>query len=156
MARTRPDSRGFSLAEILVVLAILALAVAVSVPLVWHQIARVRVHTAELQFAADLKVARMIAVSTRKHVIVQVNVDPVNEYTVPGRRGDERHVQLPDGIEIRSAPASIEFRPDGSVRAGAEILLVADAIDGTVEQWTLKIGVLGTVRTIHERLPGSP
>ena len=149
--RARPVTRGFSLAEILVVLAILGLAVAVSVPLVWHQIARVRVHAAELQFAADLKVARMIAVSTRKRVDVTVGIDPANEYSVPGMRGEVRRVLLPEGIQITAATSPIVFRPDGSVRGGAEIRLVAPFSEGIVDRWTFLIGELGIVRTEHTR-----
>ena len=153
MTRARRGSGGFSLAEILVVLAILGLAVAVSVPLVLHQISKVRVHAAELQFSSDLKVARMIAVSTRRQVTFKVNI-PAHTYEVPARQGS-RTVELPEGIEIESAPSEIVFRPDGSVFGGAEIRLVARTSEVT-ERWTLTIGALGIVRTSYDRTAGAP
>lgn len=153
MQRATTLRRGYSLPELLVVLAILGLAVVVAVPLVGKQVRLVQIHSAAEQFASNLRAARMVAVSTRDEVIVQVDADPTNAYSFPDARGRTRLVRLPEGIRIVSSPSPIRFRSDGSIADRAITILESVASDGTVERWTVTTGILGIARTDHVRLP---
>ncbi len=151
--------RGFSLPELLVVLAIVGLSVAVAVPLVSHELHMVRMRTAADQFASDLRAARMIAVSTRgrvgdrgEPVSVQVFVEPENFYTYPDARGQPRRVEMPQGVHIVSSPSSIVFGMNGSIAAEAVTIFEAGTSDGT-DRWTVTTSRLGIPRTTREHVP---
>lgn len=152
MGRAGTSRRGFSLPELLVVLAVLGLAVVVAVPLVANQVRLVQVRSAADQLAANLRAARTIAVSIRRPVDVRVDVDPDNRYTFPDARGRTRIVRLPEGIRISSSTSPISFRPDGSLPGGAVTVLETVARDGMWERWVVRTGLLGVPRTTHERL----
>jgi len=134
------------------VLAILGLAVVVAVPLVAHQVRLVQIHSAAEQLAANLRAARMVAVSIRRPVNVRVDVDPANEYSFPDVRGRDRRVRLPEGIRIVSSTTPISFLPDGSLSDVAVTVLESPARDGLLDRWTVTTGILGIARTSHERL----
>src|SRR5262245_13774928 len=93
-------ARGFSLTEILIVVAIIGLAIAITVPLVAENVSQARIRAAADQFSVDLRAARMIAVSKRAtpYLDVSVQPDPVNRYTFVNGRGETRVVQMPTGV----------------------------------------------------------
>ena len=74
-------ARGFSLSEMLVVVAIVGLAVAIAIPLTSEQVRLAKVRSAADEFAIHLKAARMIAVTKRQDVVFTILPDPVNAYT---------------------------------------------------------------------------
>jgi general secretion pathway protein H len=149
-----PFARGFSIAELLVVMALLGLAVAVAVPLVSRQLERASIRSAADRFASDLRAVRMIAVSTRRTQVVQLDSVPGAGYSVPDARGGPpRRVALPHGIQIVAGPAAIAFRPDGSVSGGAETIFEAAWPGGPRERWTVRTSVLGLSRTEHADAP---
>jgi len=153
MSRTKKAAPGFSLAELLVVLAILGLTVAVTVPLVSNQVRMAAIRSAAAEFSSDLRAARMIAVSGHRTINVQVDADPANSYSYPDSRGRNRQVALPEGIRIvSSTPASIKFRPDGSVHGGALTIFEARGVSGAAERWTIAINELGLLRTVYARV----
>ena len=112
----RPRAQaGFSLAELLVVLAIIGAIVAMGIPMVNEQlrIAEVRAITDEI--AVHLRAARMIAVSKHKDIVVTVNADPTNTVSYEGTNGDTRTITMPGRVKILSgSSASITFHSDGS------------------------------------------
>jgi prepilin-type N-terminal cleavage/methylation domain-containing protein len=153
--RTRPrfrDARGFSLSELLTVVAIAGLVVAVSVPLVAQNVRQAKIRGAADQFTMSLRAARMIAVSKRATVGVTVADDPVNSYSFPDTRGTTRTVAMPDGVRIVSSDSPIAFTPNGSLSASTTTVLEADLTDGAMERWTVTTSVLGTPSVSRERI----
>ncbi|MBZ5639013.1 MAG: prepilin-type N-terminal cleavage/methylation domain-containing protein [Acidobacteriia bacterium] len=156
METKRSAPRGFSLAEMLVVLAILGLAIAVGIPLVSEQVRLAKVRGVADQLAIDLKAARMIAVS--KRVMPSLDFDvfphPTNRYQYPGTNGLPRSIQLPDGVRITSPSAEthIYFLPNGSLASAATLVLEADVSGGVKEQWTITTSVMGVSSTTHQRV----
>ena len=147
--------RGFSLPELLVVLAILGLSIALVVPLVSHEVRRARIRGAVPQFVADLRVARTIAVSTRQTVNVQVVTDPGNEYVYQDARGKQWRIVLPEGIRIlSSSPSPIAFRKDGSVPPNGSMTVFEATVPGRgVEHWTVRTSYLGISGASREDAP---
>lgn len=156
-----PGRRGFSLPELLVVLAILGLAVMVAVPLVSHQLRSATIRAAAGQFAADLKAIRMIAVSHRRTVnvpwvTVTVALHPDNYYSYTDVRGQLHRIDMPGGIRIVSSTPNltIQFEPNGSVRGGNTTIFEAGFSTDLLERWTVTTSELGVPRTDYVRIEG--
>jgi prepilin-type N-terminal cleavage/methylation domain-containing protein len=151
--------RGFSLTEILVVVALVGLAIAITVPLVAENVNQARIRTAADQLSVDLRAARMIAVSKRATPFLDVSVqpDPVNRYSFVNARGEARSVQLPTGVRIitPSADYTIRYLRDGSVSGGGNTTVMRVRLSaGDEEEWQVVTNAMGVTRTTRTRIPG--
>lgn len=141
----KTSSRGFSAAELLVVLAIAGLAIGVGIPLVNEHLRRASIRQAADQVAVDLKAVRMIAVTRRVPTDFVIQEDPINRYSYTRANGTPRQVDLPRDVRIltSSTPETITFRPDGSVTAAATTVLEITLSTGQKERWTITTSTLG-------------
>ena len=156
MTQANPQ-RGFSLTEILVVVAIMGLAIAITVPLVAENVNQARIRSAADQFSVDLRAARMIAVSKRAtpYLDVSVQPDPVNRYTYVNGRGETRVVQLPTGVRIitPNADYTIRYQRDGSVSGGGNTTVLRVLLSaGAEEEWRVMTNAMGVTRTTRTRI----
>jgi len=156
MTQANPQ-RGFSLTEILVVVAIMGLAIAITVPLVAENVNQARIRSAADQFSVDLRAARMIAVSKRAtpYLDVSVQPDPVNRYTYVNGRGETRVVQLPTGVRIitPNADYTIRYQRDGSVTGGGNTTVLRVLLSaGAEEEWRVITNAMGVTRTTRTRI----
>ncbi len=151
---TRRRERGFSLSEMLVVVAILGLAVAIAVPLTAEQMKRAKIRSAADEFAMHLKAARMIAVSKRATINFVVTPDPANIYSYPGTNGLVRTFEMPTGVRIISptSATTIAFLANGSLAAANTTVLEASLADDVREQWSVTTSVLGVSSVTHTRV----
>jgi prepilin-type N-terminal cleavage/methylation domain-containing protein len=136
-------SRGITLPELLVVVAIIGLAVAVAVPLISDAVRSARVRKATDELAVSLMAARMLAVTKRTPVDVTVAVDPANYYEYPGRDGKLTRFDMPLDVRIVNSTSPITFQPNGMVDGGASTRLEARVSGNDVEVWNIKTSVLG-------------
>ena len=155
----RCRSRGFTLTEILVVVAIMGLAVAITVPLVAENVNQARIRSAADQFSVDLRAARMIAVSKRAtpYLDVSVQPDPVNSYTYVNGRGETRLVQFPTGVRIITPTTAFNIRylRDGSVSGGGNTTVLRVRLSaGAEEEWRVITNAMGVTRTTRTRISG--
>jgi prepilin-type N-terminal cleavage/methylation domain-containing protein len=151
--------RGFSLTEILVVVALVGLAIVITVPLVAENVNQARIRTAADQLSVDLRAARMIAVSKRAMPFLDVSVqpDPVNRYSFVNARGEARTVQLPTGVRIitPSVDYTIRYLRDGSVSGGGNTTVMRVRLSaGDEEEWQVVTNAMGMTRTTRTRIPG--
>ena len=115
---------GFTLLELLVVLAILALVLAVAPPLLPDAIDSARLRSAQRDLISGLRFARSRAVSLQQTVTVDINVKQ-GMMSVAGRRRD---LSIPDDVTLTLVTAqqeqlsehegAIRFYPDGSSTGG--------------------------------------
>ena len=150
-------SRGFSLTEILVVVAIMGLAIAIAVPLVAENVNQARIRTAADQFSVDLRAARMIAVGKRAtpYLDVSVQPDPVNRYTFVNGRGETRVVQFPTGVRIITPTTAytVRYLRDGSVNGGGNTTVLRVRLSkGAEEEWRVITNAMGVTRTTRTRI----
>ena len=150
-------SSGFSLTEILIVVAIVGLAVAIAIPLVAENVNQARIRTAADQFSVDLRAARMIAVSKRATPFLDVSVqpDPVNRYSFVNGRGETRVVQLPKGVRIITPTTdyTVRYLRDGSVTGGGNTTVLRVQLSkGAEEEWRVITNAMGVTRTTRTRI----
>ena len=139
---------------------IIALGVAVSVPLIAESVRTARIRAAAEQFVYSLRAARMIAVSKRAPLTMTVVAHPGNFYSYEDAYSRTRRTDLPDGARISSTTsATVEFQPNGSI---AEVGHTAIFESGVVrpggvfevsERWTVTTNVIGVTNVSHETLP---
>jgi general secretion pathway protein H len=113
---SRPE-RGFTLVELLVVLALAGMALALAVPLIARHATGPSLDAATAQIRAGLRGARSTAMTEGRAVVFQG--DPGSGYWL-----DRRHVELPEmsgGAALRVATAGgarISFYPSGGSSGG--------------------------------------
>ena len=118
------NNSGFTLVELLVVLAILALALAVVPPSLTGAIDSARFKSAQRDLVSALRYARSRAVNSQQAASVEINVKQ-GTMQVAGR---QRNLSIPDDVALTLVTAqreqlsafegAIRFYPDGSSTGG--------------------------------------
>ena len=150
--RAAGRARGFSLAELLAVMAMVAIAVGIGIPIVNEQLRIAEVRAAADDLVLHLRAARMISVTKHKTIDFKVNVDPVSTFEYEGLNVPRKYIPMPGRVRI--APASdrsIVFRKNGSVEVASTIILEAD-VSGACERWTATVSTVGLTTLTHERV----
>ncbi len=113
---------GYSLAEMLVVVAVVGLIALVAIPNVGSFLKAYRVRTASDQLVSHLRAARQIAVTQHLSVAFTINESPANSYvftyTIPGNPTTTNSFTLPKGITVTNTPSgalTYTFRQNGTV-----------------------------------------
>lgn len=144
---------GFSLPELLAVMALLAIALAIGIPIVNEQVRIAEVRAAADDLALHLRAARMISVAQHRTVTFNVYPDPNNAFAYDRTAGrPEQRFSTPASVRI--SPASdrtILFKENGSVEVASSIVLESD-VSGARERWTVTVNSLGLATLLHERL----
>jgi len=143
---------GFSLPELLAVVALIAIAIAIGIPLVNEQVRIAEVRAAADDLVLHLRAARMISVAQHRTVVFKVNVDPTNNFSYEVTKDRWRTFRTPERVRIASpSDSSIQFRENGSVDIASSIILESD-VSGARERWTAVVNTMGSTRLVHERV----
>ena len=143
---------GFTIAELLVVLALVGIVVAIGIPLVNEQVRIAEVRSAADQLAVHLRAARMIAVSHHKDIVVTVSADPINELSYEGTNGETKTITMPGRVKITTgSTATITFHSDGSCGASSTVT-TESAVSNATERWTLTVNTVGLISVAHVRV----
>lgn len=145
-SRARRVSWGVTLPELLVVVSIVGLAVAISIPLATQAVRSSRIRVAADQYALTLKAARMIAVSKQAPVDVVISADPDNYFEYTDGHGVVRRYVVPPGVRILPPGTTITFAANGSVNGPASTTFQAALDARSVETWTIDTNILGVQR----------
>lgn len=145
-------NKGFTLVEMLIVIAFIGITVAIGIPLVNEQVRIAEVRAAADELAVHLRAARMIAVSHHKNITVTVSVDPTNSISYESTTGTPRVMTMPGRVKIVSgSTASITFKSDGSTGATSTVT-TESAVSDKTERWTLQVNIMGMVSVTHTRV----
>lgn len=149
---------GFSLAEVLAVLAIAAIVLAIVAPRLHGWVVHLRTRAAVNRVATDLAYTRMLAVREGTRVRLVIEPDPTCPAPTPGAAGHRYRIVVGEGREVRS----VDLRGQGgrvclASNRGAEVpfnsrgLLVGHnnrtmvVREGTHAADTLSLSILGRV-----------
>ncbi len=155
MARSRRQ-RGVTLPELLVVVTIIAMAVLVAVPTMTDTIRSTRLRAATRSLEATFRAARIVAVTQRMDMSVEVRPGPAaptppgpteNQYTFTDLRGLPRTQGMPPGIRIVSSTSPIVFRSNGTLDAEARTVLEVQTRQG-FKTWEVRTSRMGVTRVI--------
>jgi prepilin-type N-terminal cleavage/methylation domain-containing protein len=143
---------GFSLPELLAVLALVGIAVAIGIPIVNEQVRIAEVRGTADQLALHLRAARMASVTRHEEIKFKIELDPVNKYSYTAASGKDLEVTTPDRVKLTAASSlMITFRQNGSVDATSSITLES-RVSGARERWTATVNELGLATLVHERV----
>ena len=143
---------GFSMVEMLIVIAFIGITVGIAIPLVNEQVRIAEIRAAADEIAVHLRAARMIAVSHHKDIVVTVSADPANTVSYEGTNGAVRTMSMPNRVKIKSGSASsITFHSDGSTGSSSTVT-TESAVSASTERWTLTVNILGMVSVAHARV----
>jgi prepilin-type N-terminal cleavage/methylation domain-containing protein len=150
--RAARRDRGFSLSELLAVVALIGIAIAIGIPIVNEQVRIAEVRAVADDLALHLRAARTIAVSKHKTITFTVNADPPYSFTYEGNDGSLKEIKMPGRVRIAPASTrSINFKRNGSVDLAASVILESD-VSGAQERWTATVSTAGLTKLVHERV----
>jgi len=159
--RLRNPQAGFSMAEMLIVIAFIGIAVGIGIPLVNEQVRIAEVRSSADDLALHLRAARMIAVAKHKTIIFTVNADPTNTFSYrasdnsPIFLGDNptiRQFSMPNRVKIAAgSDNSISFLQNGAVDAVSAVILESQVSD-KLERWTATVNTVGLTTLAHVRI----
>ncbi|GAB4234025.1 MAG: hypothetical protein Kow00109_06950 [Acidobacteriota bacterium] len=141
---TAKGSRGFSVIELVIVLALAAMVASFAVPSLQRSLALTRLQTSAVELAAELNFARTIALT--RGAVFQLSVDTGNGTYQVVDPADLDHPprtakRLEQGIRFAAVPGEpIEFRPRGFARGGT--LRLTDGFGNFVEVVVLSTGLV--------------
>lgn len=158
MTRSPSNRReaGFSLSEALAVLAILAIALAVSIPALSQFMRSYSARVGFDELTSSLRLARHLAIARHADVSVVVAADT---YTLPDWGAPDpvaappRTMRLPPGCAVVSGAGTITFRSDGTVSTGATAIRLEVAIDSSVTaRGDVSVSTTGKVSSAFTRV----
>ena len=148
---------GFTISEILVVVAIIAVILLFTLPSLGERYRGYKVRTATNELIADLRVARHTAITQRTTVDFTVNDQgdtPPNQYSYVRANGDLRTVAVIPPVAITSAPASaLEFEQNGGLDGAAGIIILETQVSGTrIDRYTVTVSPAGSVTVAFDAI----
>lgn len=152
--RSRRGERGFSLAELAVVIAIMGLFATFGFPILSEAYRSYRVRVYADDIVNSLRAVRYNAVSNRTGATITLNDEnngtAPNQYSFVNMRGRTITVKLENGVKIESGtPASITFNTYGSC-GGTQTVKVSNWINGSrSDRYTITVSPSGTVSSAY-------
>jgi prepilin-type N-terminal cleavage/methylation domain-containing protein len=159
--------RGYTLAEMLVVVVIVGLALAVAVPAMGTFFKAYRVRSASDQIVGHLRAARQIAVSQRLPVTFTIDATGNTysfTYTIPGQSATTESFELPNEVTVTNNPSgalTYTLKQNGTVGNSttpddqsptANYLTLAAPINGTnTDTFTITVLGAGKIGVRHVR-----
>ena len=163
--RRQPGQRGqagYTVAEMLVVVVIIGLAAAVTVPNIGAFLKAYRIRTASDQLVGHLRAARQIAVTQRVPVTFTINPSPTNtysvSYTIPGEAATTETFELKSVITVATTPSGAltytmkqtgtvddPTTPDDQNPTANFVSLSAPIDSGTSDTYTISVLLAGKV-----------
>jgi len=117
--KIKPLARGFTVIELLTVVAIMLVITAIATPSFYYWLPTYRLSAGARQVAADLQLARMKAISQNTNY--QLNFTSATTYTLEKDNGgfitESGPFELPEGITASPTGATSQFQARGTANA---------------------------------------
>ena len=140
-----PSDHGFTVIELMVVLAVAVIVMGVALPNMMSWLPTYRLSAGARQLAGNLQLARMKAISQNTKYRLNFGVLPSTSYTFEKDDGgfatESGPFSLPNGITVTVVSATSEFQARGTVNAASGITL--QNINSLTKQ--VQISIVGRV-----------
>lgn len=143
---------GFSLAEILIVIALVVTVTGIAVPQMMGAMQRYRTRSAAGEVAAQIRAARLAAVTTNRQMIVRFNCPVARAYRFVEVTGDPAIDALGNAARCSMAPADAD--PATLPNADGSLSFLPETITFNATQ-DLRISTTGVVTPLAGGLPAS-
>lgn len=167
MNRRHRAERGYTLAEMLVVVVIIGISAAVAVPAMGTFFKAYRIRTASDQLVGHLRAARQIAVSQRLPVTFTIDATGKTysfTYTIPGQPATVESFELPNEVTVSNTPSgalTYTLKQNGTVSnpttpddqsPTANYVTLSAPINGTsTDTFTITVLTAGKIGAKHVR-----
>jgi prepilin-type N-terminal cleavage/methylation domain-containing protein len=148
--------RGYSLTEVLLVLAVLGIALAVTLPAMSQFMRSYSAKVSADEFVAHLRLARHLSIARHTPVSFTVNA---NSYSLPDwasadlATAPQRSYNLAGTVAVVSGTGTVTFQPNGTVSAGSGTIRLEIDLDG---QWTgrydVQVSAAGKVSATYTKV----
>jgi prepilin-type N-terminal cleavage/methylation domain-containing protein len=152
----RRSQQGYSLTELLLVLGILAIILAISIPAMGQYMRSYSARVGADEFISHMRLARHLAIARHKPVSFQV---AGTSYSLPDWNSADiatapaRTFELPGAVTVVSGTGTITFRPDGTVSTGSVTVRLQIALDGEITaRYDLAVAPSGKVTTTYTKV----
>ena len=151
-----PRQRGYSLTEVLLVLAILGIALAVTIPAMSSFMRGYSAKVSADEFVGHLRLARHLSIARHTPVNFTVNA---NSYSLRDWASGDlataplRTYDLAGAVSVVSGTGTVTFRPDGTVSAGSgTIRLEIDLNSDFTGRYDVEVSAAGKVSSTYTRV----
>jgi prepilin-type N-terminal cleavage/methylation domain-containing protein len=148
--------RGYSLTEVLLVLAVLGIALAVTIPAMSQFMRSYSAKVSADEFVGHLRLARHLSIARHTPVSFTVNS---NSYSLPDwaagnlATAPQRSYDLAGAVSVVSGTGTVTFQPDGTVSAGSgTIRLEIDLNSDFTGRYDVEVSASGKVSSTYTRV----
>lgn len=152
----RRSQRGYSLTELLLVLGILGIALAISIPALGQYMRSYSARVGADEFVSHMRLARHLAIARHQPVTFTSTADG---YSLPDWQAQDlatanaRTYELPRGCSLVSGAGDVTFRSDGTVSTGATTMRIQIDINGeTTGRYDIGISNAGQVKATYTKV----
>lgn len=150
------QQKGYSLVEVLLVLGIMGIFLAISIPALGQYMRSYSARVGADEFVSHMRLARHLAIS--RHQPVDITVGAEN-YSLPNWSDGDigtaglREFKLPRGCSIVAGTGMITFRTDGTISTGPTTVRIEIALDGEITaRYDVAISSAGKITTTFTRV----
>jgi prepilin-type N-terminal cleavage/methylation domain-containing protein len=148
--------KGYSLVELLMVLAILGIALAIALPALGIYMRSYSARVGTDEFVSRMRLVRHLAIARHQPVSITVNAD---DYSVPDwndadiATADTRDFELPGGVSVVSGTGTMTFRSDGTCSTGATTVRLEIAMNGEITaRYDVAVSAAGKIKTTYTKV----
>jgi len=152
--RIKGDERGVTLAELLLVLALAAILILITIPAMSTWLRSNRVRSATSLMVTHMRVVRHAAVAQSQNVSLDYGAEGTS-YSFSNTNLEEINQSLPVGVTLTSAsPDPLIFRSNGTLEGvtSASVQVEGPVSDGLGHRYTISVNNIGKIEVTKEEV----
>lgn len=152
--RIAGDERGVTLAELLLVLALVGILILITIPSMSTWLRSNRVRSATNLMVTHMRVVRHAAIAQSRNVSLDFGPEGTS-YTFSNTNLEVVEHSLPEGVSFSSAsPDPLTFQSNGTLDGvtSASVQVQGDVTDGIAHRYTISVSNIGKIEVSKEEV----